>query len=964
MSTASPGDGRRSFGRYSLIRRLGRGGMGEVWLADAHALDGVVKRVALKLIPLDQDGAQQFEREARHSMLLSHSNIVSVFDAGTQGSTGYLAMEWVDGIDLDHLCTVLGARTSPPFPEHVALFIVHRVLRALDHAHHVGGGAGRVEIVHRDVSTHNILVSRDGDVKLTDFGIARSRLYAATSDGIVRGKLRFMAPEQLHGRPVDPRTDLYGVGVVLHELLTGQPLRGGSSLAEFVTQAQSPPPMLPAYVGSLARTVHAWLLAPVMDHRPASARHVLEFLASHGPSPDATAEVAMVCRAVIGASPEWSSSEASTDAGTLPGTRTASTATSSAPVAVRPVPRAHIVGAAMIAVLLLGAAGTGVLLRTRGQEPAPTPAVVDAHAPEVALGPPTHESSSPTQPPKTLPKTSTPTGVSSPSSAVTPAATTASRHSVEELVDACPVYVGDDREYLDIVALEYRSRPVVLDGASGVVTAVEAVPVPGWRSLQRMECLGHKAFALIEDGTGGAISILGVDHLATPILVEGIGGGEPRSLRARVAPDCLDLPIDKEKAFLDLDPRGPMAFTDACPGAVPWAPPPRWLVLSSRQPEPIVIDADRRRVAASLGPAGRLRLSVTEAGAPLWDKTFPLWRGRANEVLMASARDRVWIVANADPGGVLESIVVVDADSGDEVFALVHKQAYSMFLFADGDRVVHVTSTSICSHEAATGAVVWCYGAALVPAAPPPRSRKTPRTARCAAMRVHRPRDQRSRPRHDARFARAESRTTPLSYLSGPCAARSAWTSTRSAGSTRAAARCPIRWREWLGRVGETLVDRDLPADLDAAEERVDFGLRERFVELDDDVAVDSPEAREPREAGELGVLLEFEVTPDPLQPREPVEGGEFVVDDETRAAADGPQTLESTTVHQFAHVEELEHAVDASEVGHGREVLEAGLAELEAAGPFELIEPLEVQEVRVSGRAGKVPADHPQRRQ
>jgi serine/threonine protein kinase len=221
------------FGPYRLAGRIGDGGMAEVLVAE-RIVDGaeqrcVIKRVAPALRK-DPEIAEMFREEARVVRLLSHPNIVECLDAGTIDGVAYIAFELIEGMDLGRL---LGAYTVDRIPIGAALQIAISVARALDHAHRVASENGRpLQVVHRDVSPENVLIAWNGEVKLIDFGISKFRDRAhATRAGVLKGKLGYMAPEQLAAGVVDERTDIYQFGVVLVEMLAGQRLFAAESLA-------------------------------------------------------------------------------------------------------------------------------------------------------------------------------------------------------------------------------------------------------------------------------------------------------------------------------------------------------------------------------------------------------------------------------------------------------------------------------------------------------------------------------------------------------------------------------------------------------------------------------------------------------------------------------------------------------------------------------------------------------------
>src|SRR5512146_3090918 len=200
----------RPFGKYTLLRPLARGGMGEIQLAAAGEVGGFEKLCVIKKVlaeHTDESKANRFLDEAKVVIRLSHTNLVSVFDVGKAEGEFYIAMEFVEGHDLGAVWNKC-AEKKARFPVDIALFIVREVCRGLAYAHTYGG----LTLVHRDVTPPNIMLSYFGEVKLTDFGLARSRLKQEfTAPGVVYGRLAYLAPEQARGTPVDARTDLYSV---------------------------------------------------------------------------------------------------------------------------------------------------------------------------------------------------------------------------------------------------------------------------------------------------------------------------------------------------------------------------------------------------------------------------------------------------------------------------------------------------------------------------------------------------------------------------------------------------------------------------------------------------------------------------------------------------------------------------------------------------------------------------------
>ena len=236
-------------GRYKIIKRVADGGMAEIFLATQLGREGFAKPVILKRIHssiyADPQFRNMFIDEAHISMSLSHSNISQVLDLGVSAGRYFLALELVDGWDLGrvlHRAAAAGVR----LPRELALHITAEVCRALAYAHSKTEGETPLGIVHRDVSPHNILLSAQGEVKLTDFGIAKAmNKREHTGTGVVKGKVAFMSPEQAMGKPIDQRSDLFSVGTVLYLMVTrSRPFEGPSDLETLlrVQKGDFPPP--------------------------------------------------------------------------------------------------------------------------------------------------------------------------------------------------------------------------------------------------------------------------------------------------------------------------------------------------------------------------------------------------------------------------------------------------------------------------------------------------------------------------------------------------------------------------------------------------------------------------------------------------------------------------------------------------------------------------------------------------
>ncbi|RKH62213.1 serine/threonine protein kinase [Corallococcus aberystwythensis] len=218
-------------GKYVVRRKLAEGGMAEIFLCTARGPEGFEKEVVIKrvraFLASDPDFVQMFIAEARLASRLNHANVVQIFDFDKHEDTYYLAMEYVRGCSLWEL-RKRSKEAMSPMPPMLVAHIGVEVARGLHYAHRLRVNGELLNLVHRDVTPHNVLVSYDGAVKLTDFGIAKAG-NKLTNPGVLKGKFAYMSPEQARGENVDVRTDVFALGVVLWELLTGGRLFQGDS---------------------------------------------------------------------------------------------------------------------------------------------------------------------------------------------------------------------------------------------------------------------------------------------------------------------------------------------------------------------------------------------------------------------------------------------------------------------------------------------------------------------------------------------------------------------------------------------------------------------------------------------------------------------------------------------------------------------------------------------------------------
>jgi tRNA A-37 threonylcarbamoyl transferase component Bud32 len=265
MSAVSPlGSPNQRIGRYEPIRRLAVGGMAEIYLArlPGVGIEGFGKLVVLKRIlpqhALDPELLRMFVDEARLSATLTHPHVTEVHDVGTDGDAPFFAMEYVHGANLRELLRAharAAARPAAPLPLTHAIGIVAAAAAGLHYAHErLGPRDEPLGIVHRDVSPSNVLVSYDGAVKVSDFGIAKwAYQRTRTQEGTLKGKFAYMSPEQCRGRNVDRRSDIFALGTILYELTTGAPPFSGDSdleILNWIATGAAKPPAWPAEAGA------------------------------------------------------------------------------------------------------------------------------------------------------------------------------------------------------------------------------------------------------------------------------------------------------------------------------------------------------------------------------------------------------------------------------------------------------------------------------------------------------------------------------------------------------------------------------------------------------------------------------------------------------------------------------------------------------------------------------------------
>jgi len=358
-------------GRYELQSRIAIGGMGEVWEATDHVIG---RTVAIKILKDEYMGdpgfLERFRAEARHAALVNHEGIASVFDYGEENGSAYLVMELVPGEALSTIIEREGTLSADK-----TLDIVAQTASALQAAHAAG-------LVHRDIKPGNLLITPDGRVKITDFGIARiADQVPLTATGQVMGTVQYLSPEQASGHAASPATDIYSLGIVAYECLAGKrPFTGESQVAIAMAQINDAPPPLPATVPQPVQNLVMAMIAKKPADRPSSAATVARAAQAlrRGDLNSAAIAVPAVIAGVVGAGPVASSDDAMTQLlGATQGATTIMPTTAQIPTEADEAPTKKKRSAwtwpliALIALLLIVLGGTVWALLANQKAPAP-----------------------------------------------------------------------------------------------------------------------------------------------------------------------------------------------------------------------------------------------------------------------------------------------------------------------------------------------------------------------------------------------------------------------------------------------------------------------------------------------------------------------------------------------------------------------------------------------------------------
>ncbi len=274
------------WGKYRLRHLIARGGMAEVFLADMVGPSEFIKPVCLKRMRSEflrePDFIQSLESEARIAASLQHPNIVQVFDFDRHEGQLFLAMEFVDGLDVRKILNKL-SKIGLHLPLEFVIHIMEGLLSGLAYAHGQKVAGKSRPVIHRDISPHNILISTDGVVKLADFGIAKAKgLSDATRTGVIKGKLAYLSPEQVCGEEVRPSSDLFSAGLLLWEMINGRRFFQGNNEKEVVAQVLAVSPSPIDGISDELNQVIEHLIVRDPDKRFNNAEAALEALAKVG----------------------------------------------------------------------------------------------------------------------------------------------------------------------------------------------------------------------------------------------------------------------------------------------------------------------------------------------------------------------------------------------------------------------------------------------------------------------------------------------------------------------------------------------------------------------------------------------------------------------------------------------------------------------------------------------------------
>lgn len=361
-------------GRYELQSRIAIGGMGEVWEATDHVIG---RTVAIKILKDEYMGdpgfLERFRAEARHAALVNHEGIASVFDYGEENGSAYLVMELVPGEALSTIIEREGTLSADK-----TLDIVAQTASALQAAHAAG-------LVHRDIKPGNLLITPDGRVKITDFGIARiADQVPLTATGQVMGTVQYLSPEQASGHAASPATDIYSLGIVAYECLAGKrPFTGESQVAIAMAQINDTPPPLPATVPQPVQNLVMAMIAKKPADRPSSAATVARAAQAlrRGDLNSAAIAVPAVIAGVVGAGAVASSDDAMTQLmGATQGATTIMPTTAQIPTEADAAPEKKkrspwtwpLIALIALLIIVLGGTIWALLSNQKAPEPAPS----------------------------------------------------------------------------------------------------------------------------------------------------------------------------------------------------------------------------------------------------------------------------------------------------------------------------------------------------------------------------------------------------------------------------------------------------------------------------------------------------------------------------------------------------------------------------------------------------------------